>query len=203
MPPFEPPRPPWEKVLYKRQPYPDNHVDDSFLESLSTNAGVQQYELGSLIRSSAVLTQQASATGLFLLVFAALSSRQLSLPGLALLDAAGVAAVGGCLWAAHQRAARSPDRAARRHAALPQHPAEELRCASDPAGPAAESLHQHVPLGAALQQAALLVAFMLGVSPVIASLTYSYSSHSTWGLALTLSTASVVSHEYRLRHRGG
>lgn len=26
--------PPWEKVLWKRQPYPDNYTDDSFLQQL-------------------------------------------------------------------------------------------------------------------------------------------------------------------------
>lgn len=31
------PRPPWQNVLYKRQPYADNHVPDSFLEKLVTN----------------------------------------------------------------------------------------------------------------------------------------------------------------------
>lgn len=33
----ERPRPPWQNVLYKRQPYADNHVPDSFLEKLVTN----------------------------------------------------------------------------------------------------------------------------------------------------------------------
>lgn len=35
----ERPRPPWQNVLYKRQPYADNHVPDSFLEKLVTNGG--------------------------------------------------------------------------------------------------------------------------------------------------------------------
>lgn len=30
-------RPPWKNILYKRQPYPDNHVPQSFLEKLVTN----------------------------------------------------------------------------------------------------------------------------------------------------------------------
>lgn len=33
----ERPRPPWQNVLYKRQPYADNHVPGSFLEKLVTN----------------------------------------------------------------------------------------------------------------------------------------------------------------------
>lgn len=38
----ERPRPPWQNVLYKRQPYADNHVPDSFLEKLVTNGGLAQ-----------------------------------------------------------------------------------------------------------------------------------------------------------------
>lgn len=30
-------RPPWKNILYKRQPYPDNYVPESFLEKLVTN----------------------------------------------------------------------------------------------------------------------------------------------------------------------
>lgn len=29
--------PPWQKLLWKAQPYPDNHVDASFLSELRTN----------------------------------------------------------------------------------------------------------------------------------------------------------------------
>ena len=32
-----PDRPMWNKVLYKKQPYADNHVDSTFLASLRTN----------------------------------------------------------------------------------------------------------------------------------------------------------------------
>ena len=28
-------RPPWRKVLYAQQPYPDNHTDASFLAAIS------------------------------------------------------------------------------------------------------------------------------------------------------------------------
>lgn len=40
----ERPRPPWQNVLYKRQPYADNHVPDSFLEKLVTNGECANYK---------------------------------------------------------------------------------------------------------------------------------------------------------------
>lgn len=38
-------RPPWENVLYKRQPYADNFVPDTFLEKLVTNGKCWSVEL--------------------------------------------------------------------------------------------------------------------------------------------------------------
>ena len=83
----------WEKVLYQRQDYPDNHVDDSFLASLVTNgaprshaaarilsillpsptllslplpaANIQPYEYWSVVRSAAVFLQQISTLIIF------------------------------------------------------------------------------------------------------------------------------------------
>ena len=92
----------WEKVLFLRQDYPDNHVDDSFLASLVTNgarrgrcaathtqklchrrppclrpplsaANIQPYEYWSVVRSAAVFLQQIST----LIVFVVRAPRQM------------------------------------------------------------------------------------------------------------------------------
>eukprot|EP00752_Nemacystus_decipiens_P007826 g6991.t1 len=65
----ERPRPPWQNVLYKRQPYADNHVPDSFLEKLVTNAYVRQPDLRLYVINTFAVTQQISAVTLFLVVF--------------------------------------------------------------------------------------------------------------------------------------
>eukprot|EP00903_Cladosiphon_okamuranus_P014501 g13451.t1 len=62
-------RPPWQNVLYKRQPYADNHVPDSFLEKLVTNAYVRQPDLRLYVINTFAVTQQISAVTLFLVVF--------------------------------------------------------------------------------------------------------------------------------------
>ena len=64
----------WEKVLYKRQPYPDNYVDTTFLASLITNANVTQYEFWATSRSTAVVVQQVSALCIFFLTFKSVHS---------------------------------------------------------------------------------------------------------------------------------
>ncbi|CAN0079611.1 unnamed protein product [Pylaiella littoralis] len=63
------PRSPWQNVLYKRQPYADNHVPDSFLEKLVTNAYVRQPDLRLYVINTFAVTQQISAVTLFLVVF--------------------------------------------------------------------------------------------------------------------------------------
>lgn len=54
----ERPRRPWQNVLYKRQPYADNHVPDSFLEKLVTNGELAQTVS---VNSTAAGSQQQSA----------------------------------------------------------------------------------------------------------------------------------------------
>lgn len=34
-------KPPWQRLLWKKQPYPDNYVPDSFLDGLRTNCESQ------------------------------------------------------------------------------------------------------------------------------------------------------------------
>jgi hypothetical protein len=35
--PQQPTKVQWERVLYKKQPFPDNHTDEQFLDQLRTN----------------------------------------------------------------------------------------------------------------------------------------------------------------------
>ena len=35
-------KPPWRRILWERQPYADNYVDQSFLSSLVTNANLRK-----------------------------------------------------------------------------------------------------------------------------------------------------------------
>ncbi|XP_056379239.1 phosphatidylinositol N-acetylglucosaminyltransferase subunit C [Hyla sarda] len=48
----------WKKVLYERQPFPDNYVDKSFLEELRKNIYVRRYSYWSVVFESAVVIQQ-------------------------------------------------------------------------------------------------------------------------------------------------
>ncbi|GAA5955170.1 hypothetical protein JCM10213_000187 [Rhodosporidiobolus nylandii] len=90
-------RPPFRKVLYLRQPYPDNYVDTSFLSSLKRNANLPPPSLPHLLRQTLPITQHLSATLLFLVVFVLLSTHRLSASSLLVICAA--LAVFFRLWA--------------------------------------------------------------------------------------------------------
>eukprot|EP00727_Mastigamoeba_balamuthi_P000259 m51a1_g1023 hypothetical protein (294) ;mRNA; r:646866-648085 len=84
----------WRKILYERQPFPDNHFDDTaFLAGLVTNASFERYDLARVVLQSAAVTQQLAATAAFVAVFAYAQSGLLSAEWLVGVDVL-LAAVG-------------------------------------------------------------------------------------------------------------
>ncbi len=61
--------PPWERVLWKQQPYADNYTDSTFLESLITNDNFSEYDFWLIVRDSVSVAQHLSATVIFLAMF--------------------------------------------------------------------------------------------------------------------------------------
>ncbi|XP_067085977.1 LOW QUALITY PROTEIN: phosphatidylinositol N-acetylglucosaminyltransferase subunit C [Osmerus mordax] len=57
---------PWRKVLWERQPFPDNYVDRRFLEELRRNVGVRQYHYWAVVKEAVLVGQQISCVSLFL-----------------------------------------------------------------------------------------------------------------------------------------
>ncbi|XP_041068958.1 phosphatidylinositol N-acetylglucosaminyltransferase subunit C isoform X1 [Carcharodon carcharias] len=73
---YRPPR--WRKVLYERQPFPDNFVDGSFLEELRKNIYVRQYQFWTVVRESTVVTQQLSSVCVFVILWWYMDQNHLS-----------------------------------------------------------------------------------------------------------------------------
>ncbi|EKM61032.1 uncharacterized protein PHACADRAFT_82029 [Phanerochaete carnosa HHB-10118-sp] len=69
--------PEWERVLWKRQPFPDNYVPKTFLSSLSTNANFRPYTYGSLVLASCTISLHFSVIFVFLAIFVRLKERTL------------------------------------------------------------------------------------------------------------------------------
>ncbi|ORX36416.1 phosphatidylinositol N-acetylglucosaminyltransferase subunit C [Kockovaella imperatae] len=63
---------PWEKVLWRRQPYPDNHVPESFLAELRDLPPRPRPRLFALVIHALPITQHMAVIALFLSIFHAL-----------------------------------------------------------------------------------------------------------------------------------
>ncbi|CAB1334824.1 unnamed protein product [Coregonus sp. 'balchen'] len=57
---------PWRKVLWERQPFPDNYVDRRFLEELRRNEGLRQYRYWAVVWEAGLVSQQITCVALFL-----------------------------------------------------------------------------------------------------------------------------------------
>ncbi|XP_074523613.1 phosphatidylinositol N-acetylglucosaminyltransferase subunit C [Halichoeres trimaculatus] len=57
---------PWRKVLWERQPFPDNYVDQRFLEELRRNEGIRQYRYWAVVKEAGFVGQQLSCVALFI-----------------------------------------------------------------------------------------------------------------------------------------
>ena len=75
LPPGSPP--PWRKVLYERQPYPDSYVGASFLEDLRRNVHVTLWGRRAAVLAAAPLLQQLASVTLVALAFARLDTGHL------------------------------------------------------------------------------------------------------------------------------
>ncbi|AOW01683.1 phosphatidylinositol N-acetylglucosaminyltransferase subunit C [Yarrowia lipolytica] len=62
-------RPPWKKLLWVKQDYPDNYVDSSFLSQLRRNDNVAQYSFRSLFLDSSVIIMHLCTIVVFVVVF--------------------------------------------------------------------------------------------------------------------------------------
>ncbi|XP_061682308.1 phosphatidylinositol N-acetylglucosaminyltransferase subunit C isoform X3 [Syngnathoides biaculeatus] len=56
----------WRKVLWERQPYPDNYVDRRFLEELRRNEGLRQYRYWAVVQEAGLVGEQLSCVAIFI-----------------------------------------------------------------------------------------------------------------------------------------
>lgn len=61
--------PRWQKVLYERQPFPDNYVDRRFLEELRKNVHARKYQYWAVVFESSVVVQQLCSVCVFVVIW--------------------------------------------------------------------------------------------------------------------------------------
>ncbi|KAK9519244.1 hypothetical protein VZT92_021985 [Zoarces viviparus] len=57
---------PWRKVLWECQAFPDNYVDQRFLEELRRNEGIRQYRYWAVVREAGFVGEQLSCVAIFI-----------------------------------------------------------------------------------------------------------------------------------------
>ncbi|KAI8988785.1 phosphatidylinositol N-acetylglucosaminyltransferase subunit C [Pilobolus umbonatus] len=61
--------PPWQKLLWVKQNYPDNYVDGTFLDELQRNVNVRTYDYWTMVYESGVITQHIFSVVIFIAIF--------------------------------------------------------------------------------------------------------------------------------------
>lgn len=164
-------KPPFKRILYEKQSHPDNYTADWFLSSLVKNGDLQLQNLGDLIKGTLAITQRITVLVIFLLVFHFMHMQP------------------------------NEDWLHRNKVTLLL---TFIMC-SIVAGYGSVLYFNKVscikPLPALqfltfLIRLCLFAGGLLGLSPVLKTLTHSYSSDTIWFLTFVLCTLHVVMHEY-------
>jgi phosphatidylinositol glycan class C protein len=96
----DPANPPWRRILYERQGYPDNHTDDSFLERLVLNGRVVPRRFTRVALDATAVSQQLAVVALKASATASLLSGKLSARDVLACDAGALAAGAAAIVAA-------------------------------------------------------------------------------------------------------
>ncbi|EGN96867.1 hypothetical protein SERLA73DRAFT_170233 [Serpula lacrymans var. lacrymans S7.3] len=155
----------WEKVLWRKQEYPDNYIPQRlFLTSLRKNVNFSPYTYWPLVLLSCAITQHLATIFLFLAVFVRLKERLLDARILLYISMA-IFLAGYMLW---------------------------------------ELLDYHYPehgvsrIGRSktFKYSLLLFLTLMGLSPVLKTLTAATSSDSIWALSACLFTVNALLADY-------
>eukprot|EP00158_Paraphelidium_tribonemae_P003206 Partr_v1_DN25954_c0_g1_i8_m68552 putative phosphatidylinositol glycan anchor biosynthesis, class C len=156
----------WRKLLYVKQDFPDNHVDETFLEEMVKNANVRWYDYWTLVRDSAVITQHMSTIVIFTAVFVQVYDSTLSIHAL-ILVANALTLLGYVFWEMVLSKALS----------LPRYTRVKT-----------------------LKGTILFFTTLLGLSPILKTLTQDTSDDTIWALTFCFFFINMLFHDYSSTH---
>lgn len=200
---------PWRPICYERQPYDDNYTDESFLSSLVMNANVQPTTYLALVLQSVVVCQRIAVTSIFMCIFYFLYMKTLSV-------ATTVQMAFGTLFIGLTIFVFITIRVFDERKLYQKHHSSSI---SSSAASSSSSTSANVPipaglitpqdiqafqmknwtelLGSTFRRLLLFCGCLLGLSPVLKTLTHSYSSDTIWALTLFLTTVHLIVHDYQ------
>lgn len=158
----------WERVLWKKKPYPDNYVPETFLSSLSKNANFRPYTYWYLVRSSFAISQHLATVITFVAIFVHLNDRRLDPRALVWASVAAFLA-GWSVW-------------------------ELFDCCSS--GRALRGASASTTRAKIVKSSILVFLALMSVSPVLRTLTAATSSDSIWALSASLFVLNALLADY-------
>lgn len=169
---------------------PDNHTDEkTFLDHLQRNPRLQPYEFWSLMADTTIIVQHLASVAIFCCCFVAIIQGNVS-P----LSVVGWATLCTVLaWVLWDRWQGENLEAGDNTKSRPLGTDEELDSRSDSV-PSPPSRHQQRI--STIKSAVLIYAALLGLSPILKSLTKSTTSDSIWAISTWLLMMNVVFFDY-------
>ncbi|KAF1365757.1 phosphatidylinositol N-acetylglucosaminyltransferas-like protein subunit C [Lizonia empirigonia] len=159
----------YKKLLWFKQPFPDNYTDEkTFLDHLQRNPRLQPYEFWSLMADTTIIVQHLASVAVFCCCFVAIIQGKVS--PLSVVGWATLCTVlAWVLWDYWQ--------------------GQELDAADGPHAKPADRV-------STVKSAVLIYAALLGLSPILKSLTKSTTSDSIWAISTWLLMMNVAFFDY-------
>lgn len=200
----------YKKLLWFKQPFPDNYTDEeTFLDHLQRNPRLQPYEFWSLMADSTVIVQHIASVAIFCCCFVAIFQNRVS-PVSVVSWASFCTVVAWLLWDywMGQEEAENNQTSTRGGisdaAEAPPVPSAPLSIPGSPGSahqvpyvdPASSLSPRNQRRLATAKSALLIYAALLGLSPILKSLTRSTTSDSIWALSTWLLCMNVAFFDY-------
>lgn len=201
----------YKKLLWFKQPFPDNYTDEeTFLDHLQRNPRLQPYEFWSLVSDSTVIVQHIASVAIFCCSFVAIAKNRVS-PVSVVSWASLCTVLGWALWdywIRQEEAGAAQPREADIHAnedmsgRSPTGSTKELQGLdaigyqppyADPTSSLSPRNQQRL---ATAKSAVLIYAALLGLSPILKSLTKSTTEDSIWAISTWLLCMNVAFFDY-------
>ncbi|EFY89056.1 hypothetical protein MAC_04831 [Metarhizium acridum CQMa 102] len=183
----------WKKLMWVKQSFPDNYTDQAtFLENLQRNPRLKPYDFWPLVADSTVILQHVCSVTIFIVCFVGIYHERVS-PVSVVSWSSFATFVGWILW--ERWVSEEEDKEDEANAAAAATSSEALGGGSgEPLVPLDES-RTHQRLGT-IKSALLIWSTLLGLSPILRSLTESTSSDSIWAISFWLLAINIFFFDY-------
>ncbi len=190
--------PVWRKVLWERQPFPDNYTDASFLSCLSVNRTPRSYDWRILMRESTVVVQHASLVVILAVVF--FRVRDGTIPAFALKAVfAGCVVVCCSVTSLLQTFIRLPQPFSQHSVPVSAVPSTPPTLNLQSISPRSQLIHRLRPLlpsGERLKFLCILSCALFVASPILETSTVNFSDNTAIALSILAIFIHALFHDY-------